>query len=206
MTTYSRDQLREMIPLFFNGSLAEEDADILMAAIAEDEALQQAFDDFAELNSAYERMPMPDEAQFDSLFQRVDMRVASQQSAGGRQSTESIWSLMKSFFAQPLLPWGLAVAQFAVIAIVVIQQPQTSPPPVYQTLSNEQSGMRINIIFNDTVDVAAMNRFLQQHDLQIVAGPSATRVFVVSSRDAVDEQTMQIIRASSLIQFAEKTM
>jgi hypothetical protein len=206
MTTYSRDQLREIIPLFFNGSLAEEDADILMAAIAEDEALQQAFDDFAELNSAYERMPMPDEAQFDSLFQRVDTRVASRQSAGGRQSIESIWSLMKSFFAQPLLPWGLAVAQFAVIAIVVIQQPQTSPPPVYQTLSNEQSGMRLNIIFNDTVDVAAMNRFLQQHDLQIVAGPSATRVFVVSARDAVDEQTMQTIRASSLIQFAEKTM
>lgn len=215
MKTYSREQLREMIPLYLNGSLNEQEADDFMAGIEQDEALQNEFDEFVELDASYQRLPMPDDQGFDRLFERIDGSSRPRSSIHRQNITRfgRILDHLREWFGRPLLSWGVVIAQFAVIAIIVMQ-PSAKQAVVYHTLSDgeqqtrsgAQRSERINIVFNAQANIAQLNELLDTHQLNIVSGPSRNQVFVVSSLQPVNKQLLDELRASAVVQFAEKSL
>jgi hypothetical protein len=204
--TYSREQLRELMPLYVNGSLSPQVAEDFLRAIEQHDDLMAELDEFSDISAAFDSRPLPDEDHFQALFEKIDtgnaVPVATKQQPAAAGGIE--W--LKNVFLRPWLSWGLVLAQFALIAVIVLRPPADEPR--YETLSHgaPQVAQRINVVFSEHVSVQDMNRLLRSHGLAIVSGPSASGMYVLSLPADSDPRLLSELERSSLIRFVDKAM
>ncbi len=203
-------QLREMIPLYLNGSLNENEARRFEAAVLANPELQRELDEFKVINTAFDELPMPDDAEFEKLFQRVQTPAPQpvQRTRAEDVSAPGLFSGIRDWLRNPFLSWGVALAQFVVIALVLVYLRPQGDEPRYQTLSqtSAQAATSINIVFQPAASVDEIATLLHQHGLQIKSGPGAGGKFVVGGDIADPATLLQQLRQAEIIRFAENNL
>ncbi len=71
-------QLREMIPLYVNGSLPDEQVIEFEKGLQKHPELQQELDEFSAINATLDDVDMPDDEQFAELFKQIDSNINQQ--------------------------------------------------------------------------------------------------------------------------------
>jgi hypothetical protein len=210
--TSSVEQLREMIPLYLNGSLSKKQTEEFLQAMQKHPELGQELSEFSDINDAFNAMPMPDEDKFDALFEKISASNSQAEQkpavAASVAQQESFFDTLKQWFSNPFLSWGIAMAQFAILAVVIFSLPVEKPDQRYQTLSDTShtQASSINIVFKPTATLEQINNLLHQHQLEIISGPSTANVFLISARNSADMDTLiGQLRQQELVRFVEKT-
>lgn len=213
--TSSIQQLRDMIPLYLNGSLGKKQATEFLQQIRSHPELEQELAQFSAINDSFEQIDIPDEAQFDGLFTRVEANIVQQHvnervHPEQQQSGLHRWQeKFRELFVNPFVSWGVALAQFVVLALVILYIQPEQKDIRYQSLSHSgqaRSAASMNIVFKPSATLAEINALLQQHQLDIVSGPSSAHVFSIAAQNSteLDELIIQL-RQSDIVRFAEKT-
>lgn len=210
--TSSVQDFRDMIPMYLNGSLSDQQMQEFHSALHRYPELEQELSEFSEINHAFNAMPMPDDDHFDALFEKISARhaVAADKPATAvatpRQS--GFLDTLRQWFGNPWLSWGVALAQFAILAVVIFSLPLNNADQRYQTLSDSSHAQvaSINIVFKPSATLEQINKLLHQNQLEIVSGPSAASVFSLSARHTSDLDTLVTqLRQLDLVRYAEKT-
>ena len=213
--TSSIQQLREMIPLYLNGSLSEQQASEFRLQIKKYPELELELDEFEAIDNTFDPINMPDEQQFDSLFKQIETKISQnaqkQEQVVQKSYIEPQQSWLDNFkdlFSNPFVGWGVALAQFALIAVIVFQTPTQENELRYQSLSADtpQATASINVVFTETATLAQLNALMLEHQLEIIAGPGRGKAYQLSiNQGSQPDDVVQQLRQSSVVRFAEKT-
>lgn len=210
--TSNPEQLRDMIPLYLNGSLSEPETEEFLQAMQKHPELAQELSEFSAINDTFNAMPMPDDDKFDALFEKISARhsLSAQQAVHSASAplAQGFVDYLKQWFTNPFLSWGVALAQFAILAVVIFSLPVAKQDQRYQTLSDSGhvQASTMNIVFNPTATLEQTNNLLHQYRLEIISGPSTANVFVIKVGNAAEmDQLIGQLRQHELVRFVEKT-
>lgn len=217
--TSNIQQLREMIPLFLNGSLSEQQASDFRRQISNHPELEQELAEFSAIDDTFDHINMPDEQQFDSMFKQIETKIsqdAQKQKHSQEQVTQKTYAepqqswlnKFKDLFSNPFVGWGVALAQFALIAVVVFQTPTQESDIRYQSLSVDtpQQTASINVVFTETATLAQLNTLMLELQLEISAGPGRGKAYRLNIKQGSRlDDVVQQLRQSDIVRFAEKT-
>lgn len=182
--TMSHDAAIELLPWLVNDSLQGSERDavqthamnciICRREVAELEALQQS------IHAMAAEAPPPD-------MRRINARIDAQlERAGrGRQLLEGV----RAFFASP---WRAAfVAQSIVLVAVAAMWLQGGTgEPEFRTLSTAETlpaGNYLRVVFDPTLEQAAIDALLAEAGLGVAAGPTERGVITLRFADALAE-------------------
>lgn len=206
--TSSIQQLREMIPLYLNGSLSEQQTRDFLQEISKHPELEHELAEFSDINDAFESMPMPDDANFDALFEKIDTTAVKAPSSAPTKKENYIDNL-KQWLVNPFVSWGVALAQFMLVALILFNAAPEKTDIRYQSLSHTEQGSKdsISIVFTKTATVGQINTLLLELRLDIVSGPTRGKVFLIRAQDSSDvAKLLDRLRQEKIVRFAEKTL
>ena len=210
--TSSVEHFRELIPLHLNGSLSEQETHEFLQALQKYPELEQELSEFNEINDAFNAMPMPDEAHFDTLFEKIAAKnsLATDKPAStvATPVQPTLLDTLRLWFGNPFLSWGVALAQFAILAVVIFSLPPDHPEQRYQTLSDNSHTQtaNLNIVFTPSATLEQINSLLHQYQLEIVSGPSSANVYSISTGQTSDlDKLLGQLGQHELVRFAQKT-
>ena len=202
----SHDQAIELLPWLVNESLDESErvavdeharsCVICRRELAELQALQQSIDSAA----ATVATPAPD-------MRRINARIDAQLD---REASRFAWLTDIGEFLRS--PWRFAVVAqaAALVAIAVIWVDGREQDPAFVTLTTPQTlpaGQYVRVVFDPTLETAALNSLLDSTGLVVVAGPSERGVYTLAFRDklASDAQDSIVnhLRASDQVLFVQ---
>ncbi len=202
---------REFIPLYVNGSLSASQRQAFEQALADDPGLQSELDEFRLIGQTLDELPMPDDAEFDQLFRRIESSKPAQLTAPQAVTKQKtgLFEGFRQWLVNPFLAWGVAAAQFIVLALVLVNLLPENEDARYQTLS--QTSMRpassINLVFQPSATMAEISELLRKQGLHIVNGPGVGNHFVVASDTPMNlDSLLEQLRQTDIIRFAEKNL
>lgn len=166
-----RQHIIELLPFWVNGTLSQDERDMVEAAMAQDPSLRQE----AEMLSLV-RATMQEQSDVQSpgdlglaRLRRV-IEDSPQQVLEGRSRTRRYFLSFSS---------GLAAA----LALLAVVSNFRTPDDVYELASSNDDAANIVVSFRPDVTQASMASLLQRHELVIVDGPSAIGLYRLSPLD-----------------------
>jgi anti-sigma factor RsiW len=211
--TYNENQLREMIPLYLNGTLSSEQTRSFDEALQQRPELRRELDEFVLIDDAMAGMSMPDETEFEDLYKRIDRSHAQPGKSRIPSQSASLLSTLREWIGKPQLAWGLALAQFAIMTVILITSQSEDTETRYRTLSGSAaerthgSEARIHIVFQASATIAEVSALLQHHNLNIIAGPeSAGRLLVAVDKESDTGFLLEALHKEPIVRFAEQTV
>lgn len=215
--TSNTEQLREKIPLYLNGSLSEQQARIFEQQISKHPELERELAEFSAIDSTYDPIDMPDGQQFDGMFKQIEVKIGEgvtkpeqaqeQVSQKPRTQLQQRWlDKIKDLFLNPFVGWGVALAQFALIAVVIFQTSGQENDIRYKSLSSDtsQEAATINVVFTEAATLAELNSLMLEHQLEIIAGPGRGKAYQLSlKQNSRLDDVVQQLRQSDIVRFAE---
>ncbi|WP_298908136.1 hypothetical protein [uncultured Aliiroseovarius sp.] len=166
-----RQHILDLLPFWVNGTLSEDEQDMVEAAMAQDPSLRQEAEMLSLVRTTMQQQPdgeSPGELGLARL--RRDIEDSPQKVVEGRSRTRRY---MLSFSG------GLAAA-FALIAVIGNFRVSED---VYELASSNNDTANIVVMFRADVTQASMASLLQRHELVIVDGPSAIGLYRLSPLD-----------------------
>lgn len=207
--TSSVEQLRDLIPLYLNGSLNEIESSVFLEQIKNYPELERELSEFSDINDTFNAMPMPDGDHFDALFNKIEVKNSAKPIKKNIHQTnkDGLITMLRNWLLNPFISWGVALAQFAILAVVIFNlQPEESDVR-YQSLSQAVQNQKasINLVFGEMTTVQQINRFMHKHQLEFVSGPGSTQVYQLSAPEHVDlDKLVAELRQAEIVRFAEK--
>jgi anti-sigma factor RsiW len=189
---YNADTLKEMIPLYLNGQLSEEeqkafaqglkDHPELAAEVAAFEAIQASYHDLEE------ETPFPQQdILFSRIMDKIDREAASavQTRAPAREARpgwrEKLTDFFFTTFKSPRVAWSVAAVQVALLAALLVGMPQRS---TFQTLTAPDhlpdGQMTLNVVFDENAREKDIRTLMIETGTTIVDGPSADGRYVIA--------------------------
>jgi len=151
--TYDPEELRDLIPLYLNGTLSESEQREFESSIEEFPEVQRELQEFSEIkgiyNSVRDELPKPSEAVFDRIMKTVKEKTRVPGVSEELGLLEKLRSFFETTFASPRVSWAVVAAQCAVILFLVLTLPRQDQ---FTTLTSSQvelgEGVTINIVFD----------------------------------------------------------
>ncbi len=213
--TSSFQQLREKIPLYLNGSLSRQQAIDFRLEVSKHPQLEQELAEFSAIEQSFAPIDLPDDEQFNNLFKQIETKVNQAPVAEEQvkqttppESRQGWLDKFRDLFSNPFVAWGVALAQFAIVAVIVFQTPTEDSDIRYQSLSVDtlQHTASINVVFTETTTLAQLNALLLEYQLQIISGPGRGKAYRLGIKQGVKlDDVVQQLRQSDNIRFVEKT-
>ena len=189
---YDAEALKEMIPLYLNGQLGDEerkafaqglkDHPELAAEVAEYEAIQASYQDL-EAETPFPRQDML----FDRIMDKIDREAAS---AVGTQAAarevkpgwrEKLADFFSAAFRSPKVAWSVALVQVVLLVVLLAGMPQRG---TFQTLTAPgrlpDGQITLNVVFDANTREKDMRAVLIDNGATIVGGPSADGRYIVA--------------------------
>lgn len=119
---------------------------------------------------------------------------------------DSVRQTLRRFFYSPLLSWGLAAVQLAVIVVLIGVHPA---PHRFKTLTSAalqvRQGLAVNVVFQSAATAEEIRRLLTSLGVVIVDGPTAEGLYTIVLPQHVDPvQALARLQKDRSIKFAAK--
>lgn len=211
---YDADALKEMIPLYLNGRLSEEEQDAfaqglkdhpeLAAEVAEYEAIQASYPDL-EAETPFPRQ--------DILFGRImdkidreeippvrDQAAAREARSGWR---EKLAGFFYTTFRSPKVAWSVAAVQVVLLVALLAGMPQRD---TFQTLTASghlpDGRIALNVVFDGNARERDIRAVMLDAGATIVGGPSAEGRYIVAiGADRSPEAVADLLKQSGVVSF-----
>lgn len=198
----------ESIPLYINGFMQGKARIEFEKLLASDRRLRQEYEEFCEIEQVFINMENKYTVDLDAVLGRIHECIKKE----NRKSSFNLGEWFRDLIDMPRLAWGIAMAQFAVIAVLVAGNMQQQP--VLTTLSNDKSLSEIAnkpefvVIFAETATVTQVSQLLTNIDATIVDGPSRLGVVNIAlmERDADADKVLMELERSSIVVLAKKAL
>jgi hypothetical protein len=214
---YEFDQMKENIPLYINGELQGEERAVFEQQLKVDQQLQQEYEEFLLINRMFEQLESNQSIDTDGVFKRIQGQIALDESKEFSKksvveiSQSPFFEKLSAFFSMNNLGWGIAVAQFVVLAVMVTGNFQHEED-MMTTLSNE-SGVAIGhqqltVVFDVNASIEQVSGLLQGINAVIIDGPSKVGMVKISLSKTPEslEKIIDDLKASPIVIFVEKSL
>jgi anti-sigma factor RsiW len=211
---YDAEALKEMIPLYLNGQLSDEeqkafaqglkDFPELAAEVAEYEAIQASY---PELEA---ETPFP---QQDILFGRIMDKIDREETTPVRNQAaarevksgwrEKLADFFYTTFRSPKVAWSVAAVQVVLLVVLLAGMPQRS---TFQTLTAPgrlpDGRITLNVVFDGNARAKDIRAVLIDNGATIVGGPSAEGRYIVAiGADRSPEAVADLLLQSGVVSF-----
>jgi anti-sigma factor RsiW len=215
--TYNADTIKEMIPLYVNGKLAEQEKKAFLQGLKEYPELAQEVADFREIDVIYKdleaEIPFPDP---DAVFNRI-MDNIDRQGAGAREKApvrkvltpgfrEKLIDFFRTGFMSPRVAWSVAAVQIVLLAAILVALPGRS---AFETLTYSGNGLaarqELNVVFDEDAVEKDIRALMVRAGATIVGGPSTGGLYIIAiAGDQDAEAVSAVLRNSGIVSFVEQ--
>lgn len=181
--------LRELIPLYINGVLAGKHKVAFEKSLKNDPNLKQEYMEFYEIEEYFDQLSSASQQHLDQLYGAIKNSLEDFDDDTGEELETERTASPKIDFIHHLLSssrigWGLAVLNFAILAIVLVfvvpqysNQVSAGIPSVQ--LLQQSKGTQLNIIFKDEATHKKIRDLLLSLELEMFSGPSDIGLYTV---------------------------
>lgn len=182
--------LRELIPLYINGALAGKHKKAFEKSLKSDSNLKQEYLEYYEIESYFDQLEGVSNQHLGQLFSKVknnldDMEMAEAAGSGAEVADRVKADFLHTLLSSSRIGWGLAILQFAILAVVLIfVVPQYSNSVQAEITSakllQQSKGKQLNIVFADDATHQQIRDLLLSVKAQMSAGPTDIGLYTVS--------------------------
>ena len=182
--------LRELIPLYINGALAGKHKKAFEKSLKSDSNLKQEYLEYYEIESYFDQLEGVSTQHLDQLFSKVknnldDMELAEAEGAGPVVADSVRADFLHTLLSSSRIGWGLAILQFAILAIVLIFVVPQYSNSVQANITSAQllqqsKGKQLNIVFADHATHQQIRDLLLSVNGQMSAGPTEIGLYTVT--------------------------
>jgi anti-sigma factor RsiW len=213
---YDADALKEMIPLYLNGQLTEQEKDAFEEDLAKYPELAAEVAEFKEIKESYRDLeaetPFPHQ---DRLFSQIMAQIDRKETATAKEKAvprdaspdlrEKLVDFFHRTFVSPKIAWSVVAVQVVLLVTLLVVMPGRS---TFQTLSAPGNGtdgqLTLNVVFDEKAVEKEIRALMVKTGATIVGGPSANGLYiVVIPRDQPLEEISGILLRSGIVSFVE---
>lgn len=214
---YDADTLKQMIPLYVNGQLTEQEKEAFTHGLVEHPELAAEIAEFEEIQESYKdleaKTPFPPQ---NLLFSRIMAEIdrpeanAVHESAAPREASSDLRSKLVDFFhstfVSPKIAWSVVAVQVVLLLTLLVAMPGRS---TFQTLTAPGNGtdgqLTLNVVFDEKAVEKEIRALMVKTGSTIVGGPSADGLYIVEiPRDQPPEEISGILLRSGIVSFVEQ--
>jgi RNA polymerase sigma-70 factor (ECF subfamily) len=207
--------LRELIPLYINGALAGKHKIAFEKSLKNDPNLKQEYMEFYEIEAYFDQLNTASRQHLDQLYINIINSLSESDESGDSDVDEATTAEAKVDFlhdilSSPQVGWGLAIVQFAILAVVLIFVVPHESNSVEANISAAQllqqtTGRKINVIFRDKATHQQIRDLLLKLDLQMFSGPTDIGLYTVSidGSQQLAEDRLNKLRNSDIVVLAD---
>ncbi|MGD8569729.1 MAG: RNA polymerase sigma factor [Gammaproteobacteria bacterium] len=207
--------LRELIPLYINGALAGKHKIAFEKSLKNDPNLKQEYMEFYEIEAYFDQLNTASRQHLDQLYLNIINSLSEPDEPGGADvdeaaSSETKVDFLHDILSSPQVGWGLAIVQFAILAVVLIFVVPQKSNSVEANISAAQllqqtTGRKINVIFRDDATHQQIRDLLLKLDLQMFSGPTDIGLYTVSidGSKQLAEDRLNKLRNSDIVVLAD---
>lgn len=208
--TYKPDELRELIPLYLNGTLPQDERQKFEEALNKYPELRRELMEFSEIKDLYKEIkkevPPPSELLYKRILSSIRSEAEAVSASQKKGHIEQFQNFLKGFFSSPRVSWGIVAVQLVIILLLVIT---TSKEDRFRTLTSEHisrgEGIRINVVFDKESREKEIREILNSIGASIISGPLPEGLYIIELKDERDtEAVLKTLRSSRIVRFAEK--
>lgn len=207
--------LRELIPLYINGALAGKHKIAFEKSLKNDPNLKQEYMEFYEIEAYFDQLNTASHQHLDQLYINIINSLSESDESVDSEVDEAAAAETKVDFlhdilTSPQVGWGLAIVQFAILAVVLIFVVPQKSNSVEANISAAQllqqtTGRKINVIFRDKATHQQIRDLLLKLDLQMFSGPTDIGLYTVSidGSQQLAEDRLNKLRNSDIVVLAD---
>lgn len=213
MMKYDLDELRDMAPLYIQGTLPEAEKEAFQEGLKQYPQLQDDLDTYSAIGSYYQgiekKITPPTERAFDSIQQNINrdhVQPIAENGLPARIGQMKEW--LSELFTVPKLGWGIAAVQCALIVFLLLpNQRETS----YETLSSSKPAVAgqitIQLVFDEKTTEKEIRRILNAINAEITGGPSTEGMYQIGLLQNSDaDLIIKDLRQNKSVFFAERAL
>jgi hypothetical protein len=184
-----RSEIEDLLPWHVKGTLSQDEARRVEAALADDPVLarryQLAREEAVETVALNEALGPPSPRAREALFAKIDAEPVR----NAARAPDRLFGRVGEFFASlspRTLTWGATAAAFALVLqagvigdLMLKQKPSITYRTASEASKGTDEGSRVLIRFAPQADAGAITQFLQSNKFAVVDGPSAGGLYVV---------------------------
>jgi len=198
---YKLKRLRDMIPLYLNGTLGKEKK-ILENSLEEFPQLKREFLEFSEIKNSYKEVKDESITYSNKIYKKILEKIEERRLLNPRKEYPE---KIKRFISSPILSWSIVIVELMVIALLGFYLPREVG---YRTFSTEQffrGGGKINVIFESESKEKEIRELLTKIGANIVSGPTSEGLYMIELKKGGDlESAIKYLKKSDIVRFAEK--
>ncbi|NWF93649.1 MAG: hypothetical protein HXY46_12075 [Syntrophaceae bacterium] len=207
---YSLEKWRELIPLYLNGRLSEEERRGFERALREHPELQSELIDYSEIKGIYPEiekdLPPPSPDLYERILSKIRLEGERASTAWISDQKQRVVDFLRGIFSSPRLSWGIAAVQLAIIILLVIHNLGEDRT---RTLSSEdllrKEGVIINVLFDKESKEKEIREVLTKVGATIIRGPSPDGLYKIAVKDQQNiSHVLEVLRKSEIVRFAER--
>lgn len=207
------ETLRELVPLYVQGELSEEEKVDFEKGLQRYPELQDDLLACSTIESYYQEIETKIKPPTSSAFEAIQQRItpnSDQKRAKSRQpsSVEKVKEWFTELFTVPRLGWGIAAVQCAVIVLLLVPaQQQTS----YKTLTSSEAPIThqttLQLVFDERSTEKEIRQIMTAIHAEITGGPTAEGMYQVSLQENSDvDSIITTLRTKKNVLFVEKAL
>jgi len=208
--------LRELIPLYINGALSGKHKIAFEKSLKNDPNLKQEYMEFYEIESYFDQLDSASKPHLDRLYSIVknsldDIEEASESNADAEQDSVAKIDFLHELLSSSRIGWGLAILQFAVLALVMVfVVPDNSNPAeadiiAAQLLQQQSRGKLLNVVFQDDATNQQIRDLLLALQAEIYSGPTEIGLYTIQVQgdEKRAQEVLNTLRNSGVIVLAD---
>ncbi|MGD8886028.1 MAG: hypothetical protein PVF34_10415, partial [Gammaproteobacteria bacterium] len=207
--------LRELIPLYINGALAGKHKIAFEKSLKNDPNLKQEYMEFYEIEAYFDQLNTTSRQHLDQLYNNIINKLIEADETAEAESAQELSAEKKVDFVHHILTssqvgWGLAVLQFAVLAVLLIFVVPNNSSSVEAKISATQllqqtTGRKINVVFRDNATHQQIRDLMLKLDLSMFSGPTEIGLYTVSidGSEQLARDRLNKLRNSDIVVLAD---
>ena len=207
--------LRELIPLYINGVLAGKHKIAFEKSLKNDPNLKQEYMEFYEVEEYFDQLATASQQHLDQLYGSIknsleDFDDEEDEHPEREYSPHPKIDFLHHLLSSSRVGWGLAILQFAILAIVLIfvvpqYSNQVSAGITTAQLIQSAKGRQINIIFQDAATHKEIKELLLSFSAEMYSGPTNIGLYtiVVEGNEARAQEIVTKLRKSKIVLLAD---
>lgn len=166
-------RLKDLVPLYVNGTISEKDKITLEKAADKDPKLKKEIEEFSKIELIYDFMEIPEPPH--DIYENIVKNI--ERDKNGKKDN-GFFKRIKNLLKMPNISWSLAFAEFLLIVFLF----GYTNKDLFVTSSNTHNNdcrVKIDVVFKKTVTLKQFQSLLRKVDGYITYGPGINEVYFV---------------------------
>jgi len=204
------DKIRELLPLYVNGSLFKKQIAEVEAALEEHPELQEVLLDFEAIGKAYQSMEKETPALSNRVYPKILNNIRPQVENNGwlmiRNLIRPTGEFFTWMFGSPKVAWGFAAVQLVIIVVLIAGNVFDRKYVTLTTPSVFSNGASmVQVVFVDSATEGEIRELLIKLNIVIKGGPTPEGVYTIMIQKGSDPSSIvETLKKSPLVRFAAR--